>query len=111
MPLRLWILPLAALATGAVASCGARTALLVQDAGPPPVTFDSGACTELPWLLFDIVYDTGTPTAGIYAMRADGSSGHMVTLPHGPAFFPRVSPDGSKLLYATALPLDAQVDG
>jgi Tol biopolymer transport system component len=44
-------------------------------------------------------------------MRADGSSGHMVTLPHGPAFFPRVSPDGSKLLYATALPLDAQVDG
>jgi Tol biopolymer transport system component len=34
-------------------------------------------------------------------MRADGSSLHVVDLPHGPALYPSVSPDGTKLLYAT----------
>jgi len=39
----------------------------------------------------------------MYAMRADASEGHFVRLPHAPAYFPSVSPDGTELLYATPL--------
>ncbi len=93
------------------AACGARTGLLAsQDGGSPDaaVTFDAGCAEPQPWLLFDILDETG---GGIYAMRADGTAGHAVTLPHAPAFFPSVSPDGSKLLYATSLYPDGGYDG
>jgi hypothetical protein len=82
-------------------SCGARTELLT----PAPVTFAS--CSKPPWLLFDLDDATQPDSSGIYALRADGSDGHMMTLPHSPAFFPSVSPDGSHLLYATFEPFDA----
>jgi hypothetical protein len=91
-------------------ACGARTGL---DLGagrptPPPITFDAG-CPEgdLTWLLFDIIGDRGFASAGVHAMRANGTAEHKVSLPHSPALFPSVSPDGSKLLYATCLPVDA----
>jgi Tol biopolymer transport system component len=89
-------------------ACGSRTGLLAGS-GPSgssgsssgSVSFDAG-CPEPLWLLFNLRDDTGTsPMTGIYAMRADGTGGHMVSLPHSPALNPSVSPDGSKLLYAT----------
>jgi Tol biopolymer transport system component len=69
------------------------------------VSFDAGGCTEPLWLLFNLRDDSGTaPHYGIYAMRADGTGGHMVSLPNGPAMNASVSPDGSRLLYATPWP-------
>jgi Tol biopolymer transport system component len=96
-----------------IAACGARTGLIAQDGGSPDGagTFEAGCAEPQPWLLFDIFDETGTTPGGIYALRADGTAGHPVTLPHSPAFYPSVSPDGSKLLYATSLPPDADVDG
>jgi hypothetical protein len=98
-----------------LAACGARTGLLTagstptqEDAGPI-VSFDAGGCREQPWLLFDLSDDSAQATSGIYAMRADGTDGHLLDLPHGPGYFPSISPDGSKLLYATFLPPDADV--
>jgi Tol biopolymer transport system component len=35
-------------------------------------------------------------------MRADGTQLHAVPLPHSPAYYPSVSPDGTKLLYTTS---------
>jgi hypothetical protein len=92
-------------------ACGSRTQL--ETSSPVnDVTFDAG-CPGDPslWLLFDLAGDTDTEPGGIYAMRADGTGGHALTLPHAPAFFPSVSPDGSKLLYAGALDVDAGLDG
>jgi Tol biopolymer transport system component len=106
-------------------ACGARTGLLA-DSGPSGssgssgssssssssggVSFDAGNCPEPLWLLFNLRDDSGTsPMSGIYAMRADGTAGHMVSLPHSPAFNASVSPDGSKLLYATYM--DPTEDG
>jgi hypothetical protein len=95
----------------AVASfaCGSRTALdvppTVVDGGSPALGKDAGppvgftpACSSLSddWLLFD--YSAGD--GDIMAMRANGSDFRHVSLPHGPGFFPSVSPDGSMLLYA-----------
>jgi WD40-like Beta Propeller Repeat len=97
-----------------LAACGARTGLIAQDGGSPPdaaVTFDAGCAQPRPWLLFDILDYAGTAPGGIYAMRSDGTAGHPVSLPHSPAFFPSVSPDGSKLLYATSLYPDGGYDG
>lgn len=101
-----------------IAACGARTGLIAQDAGATdagepdaPVSFDAGCPQSQPWLLFDVLDYSGTASGGIYAMRADGTAGHAVTLPHGPAFFPSVSPGGSKLLYATSLYPDGGYDG
>jgi len=37
-------------------------------------------------------------------MRADGTGGHMLSLPNSPALYPSVSPDGSTLFYATFMP-------
>jgi Tol biopolymer transport system component len=71
------------------------------------VSFDAG-CSQPLWLLFDVNDGFDTTTGGIYAVRADGTALHRVSLPHGPSFFPSVSPDGSKLLYASAL---HEVDG
>jgi hypothetical protein len=82
-----------------VAACGARTGLLTSSLAPEAVvSFDAGGCTEPPWLLFDYVDGM---SQGIYAMRASGADGHLLDLPNGPAFYGSVSPDGSKLLYAT----------
>ncbi len=74
------------------------------------VSFDAGGCRLQPWLLFDL--STGTAQgSGIYAMRQDGTEGHLLDLPHGPGLFPSISHDGGKLLYATYLSPDAEVDG
>ena len=107
---RRWALPV--LGAIAVAACGARTALLETDGGSPGAGLPDAPCGEAPWLLFDVVANTDTPTSAIYAMRADGTSLHAVSLPHGPALYPSVSPDGSKLLYATFMPpaVDGGVD-
>jgi Tol biopolymer transport system component len=95
-----------------LAACGARTGLFTPSPAPEPVvSFDAGGCREEPWLLFDFSDGSAQGTSGIYAMRADGSDGHLLDLPHGPGFFPSISRDGSTLLYATFLPLDADVDG
>ena len=94
---------LTAIAIVALAACGARTALLDTSAPGGPNT----PCDEPLWLLFDVVTQTNDPPGAIYAMRADGSALHVVSLPHGPALYPSVSPDGSELLYATFLePVD-----
>jgi hypothetical protein len=89
-------------------ACGDRTGLLVPT--PQPVSFHACADHARPWLIFDLVEATakGFP-GGIYAMRVDGTAGHFLELPHGPGHFPSISPDGSKLLYATYLPRDGAV--
>jgi hypothetical protein len=88
-------------------ACGSRTGLLVGDGSSSSssssgaVSFDAG-CPEPLWLLFNLRDDSGTaPSEGIYAMRSDGTGGHRVSLPHGPARNASISPDGSTLLYAT----------
>jgi len=88
-----------------LAACGSRTGLELP-AGAQPVGFDAGpGCTLSPWLLFDVLDEGAGPIRlRLYAVREDGSDGHYVTLPHAPASFPSVSPDGTKLLYATNLP-------
>lgn len=92
-------------------ACGSRTGLEVPGAIDES-TFDAGCQQQLPsWLLFDTFDPTGAGASGIYAMRADGTAGHTVPLPHAPALFPSVSPDGSKLLYATFLDTDGGADG
>lgn len=103
---RVWPWIAAALAAG----CGSRTGLeLPLAAGEAPV--DAGCSQGLPpWLLFDTLGGPDSGPSGIYAMRIDGSAGHMVTLPHGPALFPSVSRDGTKLLYATFLDEDGGTD-
>jgi Tol biopolymer transport system component len=109
-------------------ACGARTGLLAgggesgssgsgssssgSSSSSGGVTFDAG-CPEPLWLLFNLRDDSGTsPWSGIYAMRADGTAGHRVSLPHSPALNASVSPDGSKLLYASYMPpvVDGGVD-
>jgi Tol biopolymer transport system component len=76
-----------------IAACGARTGLrgTGADAGGP-------ACTEPPWIVFD---DFSTQGGGIAAMRADGSSFHLLGID---GFLPSVSPDGASLLYVTGSP-------
>jgi hypothetical protein len=77
------------------------------DGGLPDEGVDSGCLQNgNPWLVFDTRSTMGGPQT-MYAMRADGSEGHFVQLPHAPAYFPSVSPDGTELLYATPLGADA----
>jgi Tol biopolymer transport system component len=102
-------LPLLCLAVACVA-CGSRTALdaplavdggspVVRDAGPP-VAFTPACSSQADdWILFDYTAGEGA----IMAIRANGTDFRHLNLPHGPGFFPSVSPDGSMLLYA-ALP-------
>ena len=87
----------------ASAACGGRTGLSAS--GP----IRSADCQK-PWLLFDLSVDGDPARSGIYAMRADGTEGHAVALPHAPAAFPSVSPDGTKLLYATFMTTDGSDD-
>jgi Tol biopolymer transport system component len=101
-----------------LAGCGSRTELptgsgvVRGDAGAPvdaDATIHCGAplppvdCRAAPWVLFDFS-DGATELSTIYALRSDGTGGHAVTLPHGPGYYPSVSPDGTKLLYVTAFP-------
>jgi Tol biopolymer transport system component len=58
-----------------------------------------------PWVLFALA----APTMGgagemnaIYALRADGTEGHLVPLSNSAVAYPSVSPDGTHLLYANA---------
>jgi hypothetical protein len=98
---------LTAVAIVALAACGARTALLDTKEGALDGGVPDAPCNEPPWLLFDVLTQTNDPPGAIYAMRADGSALHAVSLPHGPALYPSVSPDGSKLLYGTFMePVD-----
>jgi len=92
--MRVWPLVLLPIFT----ACGDRTGLLVPTRDVLPDCADQAR----PWLLFDLVEETakGFPSR-VYAMRVDGSQGHFLDLPHGPGYFPSVSPDGTKLLYAT----------
>lgn len=97
------------------AACGSRTGLFAPtESGNPPIDgglpdegVDSGCPQhDNPWLVFDTSSTMGGSET-MYAMRADGSAGHFVQLPHAPAYFPSVSPDGTELLYATPLQPDA----
>jgi Tol biopolymer transport system component len=93
------------------AACGARTGLFAGESssgsssgassGSSSGSSSGAGCTEPLWLLFNLQDDSPAQRSGIYAMRADGSGGHLVNLPHGPARNASVSPDGSTLLYAT----------
>src|SRR5580700_758732 len=105
----------------AIAACGARTGLDVPGAGAAAVpdgggadavTFEAG-CPQQgnPWLLFDVFDSTASHPGGMYAMRADGGGGHPVTMPHSPSLYPSVSPDGTKILYATFQGGNAGEDG
>ncbi len=88
-------------------ACGARTPLDAGAAAGEAAGSQSPACDRAPWLLFDVDGDGADST--IYAMRADGTELHPVPLPHAPALYPSVSPDGMKLLYVTYYP--TTVDG
>jgi Tol biopolymer transport system component len=76
-------------------SCGARTELggviAGSDGGQP--------CNAVPWVVFD--YE-GEQSSGIAAMRADGSSFHMLDLGGMRGWNPSVSPDGTLLFYVVA---------
>jgi Tol biopolymer transport system component len=79
----------------AVCACGARTEL-----GGGITGSDGGtACTAAPWVVFD--YEGGQ-SSGIAAMRADGSSFHMLDLGGMRGWDPSVSPDGTLLFYVVA---------
>ncbi len=100
-----------------VLTCGDRTGLETvageapapDGASPDGASPDSG-CTKPLWLLFNLRDETGaSPWYGVYAMRADGTGGWRLSLPHGPAVNASVSPDGTTMLYATYEP--AAVDG
>jgi Tol biopolymer transport system component len=92
-------------------ACGSRTGLLssgssASSSSSGAVSFDAG-CPDPLWLLFNLRDHSGkAPRSGIYAMRADGSAGHWLPLPHSPALNASVSPDGSRLLYATYAPVE-----
>jgi hypothetical protein len=99
------LIPFAALL---LSGCGARTELdvsLSSDAGVidsecpglpgPPSCPDAGN----PWLLFD--YGSGGDGFHIYAVRADGSRFHQLTLPQQFTLMPAVSPDGARILYVS----------
>jgi Tol biopolymer transport system component len=75
-------------------ACGSRTELGGSSASAIPTT---ASCTQSPWILFD--YFGG---GGIAAIRADGSSFHVLDLGRDGAFNPSVSRDGATLLYRTA---------
>jgi WD40 repeat protein len=59
----------------------------------------------LPWVLFSLASatdDGAMESYQIYALRSDGSEGHVLTLPITQVAYPSVSPDGTELLYANA---------
>jgi Tol biopolymer transport system component len=115
-----------------VSACGSRTGLDVagssatadSGAGPdvadaaqaPDAVLDapgpSDATEELEasscgaaWLLFTLVKitdDGGGRLSQIYALRADGSDGHVLLLPISQVTYPSVSPDGTELLFANS---------
>jgi Tol biopolymer transport system component len=100
----------------ALTACGARTGLFVPastDVTPDAATDApiAASCSKPAWLLFDVSQPGPTGGLRIYAMRADGSELHPVTLPNGPGIFPSVSPDGTKLLYTSYPPPDAGLPG
>jgi hypothetical protein len=85
----------------ALSACGTRTALeliLPTDGGVAPG--DAGVpppCRGQPWLVFQLSSESGS---NVYAMRADGSGGHILHLAKDGAF-PSFSANGAKLLYVT----------
>ncbi len=104
MPLRL-----AVAASMLLSACGARSELLVpgaSDAGamgvacpglPPP---PSCPAAGNPWLLFD--YGSGGDGFHIYAVRADGTQFHQLSLlPQHHAPEPAATPDGARILYVS----------
>jgi hypothetical protein len=56
-----------------------------------------GHACGAPWLLFGL---SSGASAGLYAMRADGSEGHLLDVAQG-AIAPSISADGTQLFYAT----------
>ena len=91
---------------GIVAACGSRTGLDVVAArtdGSTADVADARVCGA-PWVLFNYVAPRPGSTTNalqIYALRADGTDGHVVALPRpdGQAFYPSTTPDGASLLY------------
>ena len=103
---RLRLAPFVVAACG-LASCGSRTGLddsVRRTDGGAADAADVRTCPA-PWVLFNYVAPhPGSPTnpLQIYALRADGTDGHVVALPRsdGQAFYPSTSPDGASLVYA-----------
>lgn len=122
MSTRLTAVPVVALVPVlALGACGARTGLLLGGAsGSSSGGSSSGSsgssgsssgagCTKPLWLLFNLREAAPPQQFGIYAMRADGTEGHFLNVPHGPAENASVSPDGTTLLYTTYM--TSEVDG
>jgi hypothetical protein len=86
---------LVVLAAGLVAACGARSELSVGTGSSTGEARDCGA----PWVVFTLIQDADS-TSHLYARRADGSDGHLVTLSQDEASYPSTTPDGTALLYA-----------
>lgn len=86
----------------AVFACGSRTelrvdhVLIAHDAGEPNI--DAAPCsTEQPWLIFEL---SGGTSTSLYAMRADGTHGHVLPVaPNGGSA--SISIDGTQLFYVT----------
>jgi hypothetical protein len=58
-----------------------------------------------PWVLFSLssaTDDGAMESYQVYALRSDGSEGHVLPLPISQVAYPSVSPDGTELLYANA---------
>ncbi len=107
------------------AACGARTSLDAllpassgsasargTDAGEPPHDartgssvgdggFSDDAGCGAPWVVFVLASDSFQAATVLYALRADGSDGHMIPLPNVDPSFPWVSADGASLVYTT----------
>jgi Tol biopolymer transport system component len=85
------------LSTLPLAACGARSSLDLSGPFPAGDAADCGA----PWVLFTwLTVEGDQGSEQIYARRADGSGGHVLTLPQPQTTYPSTTPDGTALLYA-----------
>ena len=88
--------------------CGSRTGLDVAASAAAIAPSDAGsnadagnatcANADRPWLLFEL---DGTTSLELYAMRSDGTEGHVLALAHSAPLYASLTNDGTKLLYVT----------